>query len=100
MVHPQKININLTPEEFQTPDIFILDAKELGLERYEWIVFEDSSSGVKAAISAGAPIVVAVMEKCQRNTLEGLVYDKNKTKLISLDSMDQFDFSLLKSLNN
>ena len=177
MVHPQKININLTPEEFQkrrdallvepfkkcqfkqgaretthklkydlglkigivtsslkkdfenktnhlkdwlnedidvvvttddgrikagkpVPDIFILDAKELGLERYEWIVFEDSSSGVKAAISAEAPIVVAVMEKCQRNTLEGLVYDKNKTKLIVLDSMDQFDFSLLKTLNN
>ena len=78
------------------PDIFILGAKELGLEPSECIVFEDSSSGVKAAISAGVPIVVAVMEECQRNTLEGIVYDKNKTNLIVLDSMDQFDFSLLK----
>ena len=82
------------------PDIFILGAKELGLEPNECIVFEDSSSGVKAAISAGVPIIVAVMEKCQRNTLEGLIYDKNKTKLIVLDSMDQFDFSLIKSINN
>ena len=60
------------------------------------MVFEDSSSGVKAAISAGIAIVVVIMEDFQRNTLEGIVYDKNKTKLIVLDSMDQFDFSLLK----
>ena len=78
------------------PDIFILAAKELGLEPQECIVFEDSSSGVKAAISAGMPIVVAIMEERQRNTLEGIVYDKNKTKLIVLDSLDQFDFSLVK----
>ena len=82
------------------PDIFILGAKELGLEPNECIIFEDSSSGVKAAISAGAPIVVAVMEKYQRNTLDGIVYDKNKTKLIVLESMDQFDFSLIKSIDN
>ena len=74
------------------PDIFILGAKELGLEPSECIVFEDSSSGVKAAISAGMPIVVAVMEERQRNTLEEIVYDKNKTKLIVLDSLDQFYF--------
>ena len=79
------------------PDIFILGAKELGLEPSECIVFEDSSSGVKAAISAGMPIVVAVMEERQRNTLEEIVYDKNKTKLIVLDSLDQFDFSLIKN---
>lgn len=79
------------------PDIFILGAKELGLEPHECIIFEDSGSGVQAALSAGASIVVAVMEECQRNCLEGLVYDKNKTKLIILDSMDQFDFSLIKS---
>ena len=77
------------------PDIFILGAKELGLEPQECIVFEDSASGVQAAISAGVPIIVIVMEECQRNSLEGLVYDKNKTKLIVLDSMNQFDFSLL-----
>ena len=79
------------------PDIFILSAKELGLEPSECIVFEDSSSGVQAALSAGVSIVVAVMEERQRNTLKGLVYDKNKSKLVVLDSMDQFDFSLIKS---
>ena len=41
--------------------------------------------------------MVAVMEERQRNTLKGLVYDKNKSKLVVLDSMDQFDFSLIKS---
>ena len=75
-------------------------AKELGLEPHECIIFEDSGSGVQAALSAGASIVVAVMEECQRNCLEGLVYDKNKTKLIILDSMDQFDFSIIKSIDN
>jgi pseudouridine-5'-monophosphatase len=79
------------------PDIFILAAKELGLEPNECIVFEDAPSGVQAACSAGAKIVVAVMEKWQRNTLDGIIYDKNITKLIVLDSMDQFDFSLVKS---
>ena len=82
------------------PDIFILGATELGLKPQECIIFEDSGSGVQAAISAGAPIVVAIMEKCQRNTLETLNYDKNKTKLIVLDSMDQFDFSIIKSIDN
>ena len=79
------------------PDIFILGAKELGLEPYECIVFEDSASGVQAALSAGASIVVAVMEECQRDSLKRLVYDKKKTQLIILDSLDQFDFSLIKS---
>ena len=80
------------------PDIFILAAKELGLEPYECIVFEDAESGVKAAINAGARIIVAIMEKNQRNILEGLIYDKNKTKLIIIDSLEDFDFSLIKSL--
>ena len=52
---------------------------------------------MKSAISAGIRIVVAIMEKWQRNTLEGLIYDKNKTKLIVLDSFEQFDFSLITS---
>ena len=81
------------------PDIFILAAKELGLEPHECIVFEDAANGVKAAISAGVGIIVLVMEINQGNTLEGLIYYKNKTKLIILDSLDQFDFSLIKSNN-
>ena len=79
------------------PDIFLLGAKELGVDPQECIVFEDAISGVKSAISAGIRIVVVIMEKYQRNGLKELVYDKNRTKLIVLDSMDQFDFSLIKS---
>ena len=79
------------------PDIFILAAKELGLEPQECIVFEDAATGVQSAIRAGVGIIVVVMEEWQRNTLEGLIYDENRTKLIILDSMDQFDFSLIKS---
>ena len=77
------------------PDIFLLGAKELGIEPQECIVFEDAISGVKAAISAGVAIVVAVMEEYQKDSLNGLSFDKNRTKLIVLDSMDQFDFSLI-----
>ena len=78
------------------PDIFILAAKELGLEPNECIVFEDAANGVEAGCRAGVKIVVAVMEKWQRDTLNGIIYDKNRTKLIVLDSLDQFDFSLVK----
>ncbi len=74
-------------------------SKELGLEPHECIVFEDGISGVKAAITAGISIIVEVMEKWQRNDLEDLVYDKNKTKLIILDSLEQFDFSVLNRNN-
>ena len=79
-----------------SPDIFILAAKELGLQPKECIVFEDAGNGVKAAISAEVGIIVAVMDKNQINTLNELIYDKDKTKLFILDSLDKFDFSLLK----
>ena len=79
------------------PDIFILAAKELGLEPQECIVFEDAATGVQSAIRAGVGIIVVVMEEWQRNNLEGIIYDESRTKLIILDSMDQFDFSLIKS---
>ena len=75
------------------PDIFLLGAKELNLDPQECIVFEDAPSGAQAALSAGIKIVVVIMEKYQRNTLDKLIYDKNKSKLIILDSMDQFDFN-------
>ena len=80
-----------------SPDIFILAAKELGLEPNECIVFEDAGNGVKAAISAEIGIIVAVMDKNQRNTLKELIFGKEKSKLFILDSLDKFDFSLLKS---
>ena len=78
------------------PDIFIIAAKKLGLEPNECIVFEDGLPGVQAAISAGVKIVVAVIEEYQRQSFEELVYDKNKTMLIILKSLEEFDFSLLK----
>ena len=100
----EDIDIVITSERIKegkpSPDIFIIAAKELGLKPKECIVFEDGTSGVKAAINAGVRIIVAVMEKYQRNTLEGLIYDKNKTNLIILDSLEQFDFSILSKNNN
>ena len=78
------------------PDIFILAAHELGLRPNECIVFEDGLPGVKAAISAGVRIVVAVIEEYQRPSFEQLAYDKNKTKLIILNSLEEFDFTLMK----
>ena len=100
----EDIDIIVTGDDIKegkpSPDIFILTAKELGLEPNECIVFEDGLSGVKAAINAGIGIVVAIMEKWQRNDLEELYYDKSKTQIIVLDSMEQFDFSILKSKYN
>ena len=78
------------------PDIFILAAQELGLRPSECIVFEDGLPGVKAALSAGVKIVVAIIEEYQRPSFEGLIYDKNRTKLIILNSLEEFDFSLIK----
>ena len=78
-----------------SPDIFLLAAKELGFEPNESIVIEDGISGIKSALIAGVGIVVAIIEKCQRDELDKLIYDKNKTKIIVLDSLDQFDFSVL-----
>ena len=79
------------------PDIFILAAQELGLQPNECIVFEDGLPGVKAAISAGVRIVVAIIEEYQRPTFNDLIYDKNRTNLIILNSLEEFDFSLIKS---
>ena len=77
------------------PDIFILAAKELGLEPDKCIIFEDALSGIKAAISSGAKYVVAIPDKRQIKDVENISYDKNKTKLIILNSMDEFDISLI-----
>ena len=76
------------------PDIFILAAQKLGLKPNECIVFEDGLPGVKAAISAGVRIVVAIIEEYQRPSFEELIYDKNKTILIILNSLEEFDFSI------
>ena len=81
------------------PDIFIMAAKDLGLEPEECIIFEDALSGINAAIKSGAKIVVAIPDIRQREDVEKIIYDKNKTKLIILNSMDEFDFNLI-NINN
>ena len=80
-----------------SPDIFILAANELGLEPKECIIFEDALSGITAAIKSGAKIVVAIPDPRQKEDVENITYDKNVTKLIILNSMDEFNFNLINS---
>ena len=77
------------------PDIFLLSAKELGVEPDECIVFEDAISGVEAAIRAGIGIIVVIMEKNMRYLIDELDYDRNRSKLVVIDSLEEFDFSSL-----
>ena len=97
------IDIVITADDINrgkpNPDIFLVAAKELELRPNQCIVFEDGLPGVKAAISAGVKIVVAVIEEYQKQSFEELIYDKNRTKLIILNSLEEFDFSLLKQNN-
>ena len=78
------------------PDIFILAAKDIGLEPKDCIVFEDSISGIKAGINSGARIVVGIPDSHLKHKAEELQYDKNITKFIILDSIKDFDWSLVK----
>ena len=78
------------------PDIFILAAKDIGLEPKDCIVFEDSISGIKAGINSGARIVVGIPDPHLKHKAEELQYDKNITKFIILDSIKDFDWSLVK----
>ena len=82
------------------PDIFLLAAEDLNLKPENCIIFEDALSGITAAIKSGAKIVVAIPDPRQKKDVENIEYDKNKTKLIILNSMDEFDFSLIDSSNN
>jgi pseudouridine-5'-monophosphatase len=79
------------------PDIFILASNELGLKPEECIMFEDALSGTIAAIKSGAKIVVAIPDPRHRQDIEKITYDKNKTKLIILKSLDEFNFILINS---
>ena len=79
------------------PDIFILAAKEIGLKPNECIIFEDSIGGMRAAISSGAKIVIGIPDPHLRDKAEELVYDKNVTKLILLDKIKDFDWSIINA---
>ena len=78
------------------PDIFILASKELGLKPEECIVFEDALSGTVAAIKSWAKIVVSIPDQRHRQDFEKIIYDKNKTNLIIINSLDEFNFGLIR----
>ena len=78
------------------PQIFLLAINDLGLNVKECIIFEDAISGINAAINAGVPIVVGIPDPLIKEEVKEIKYDKSKTKLIILDSLKDFDFSLIK----
>ena len=78
-----------------SPDIFILAANEIGLSPNECIMFEDSIGGIKACISSGAKIVVGIPDPHLKDKVKDIKYDENITKLIILDKLKDFDFSLI-----
>ena len=77
------------------PDIFILAANEIYLKPKNCIIFEDSIGGIKAGISAGAGIVIGIPDPHLRDKAEEIKYDENKTKLVLLDKIKDFDWSLI-----
>ena len=79
------------------PDIFILAAQDIGLEPKNCIIFEDSVGGIKAGIASGAGIVIGIPDPHLRHKAEELQYDKKITKLILLDKIKDFDWSLVKA---
>ena len=81
------------------PDIFILAAKDIGLEPKDCIIFEDSVGGIKAGISSGARIVVGIPDPHLRHKAEELEYDEKVTKVVLLDNIRDFDWSLVRPSN-
>ena len=58
------------------PDCYLLAAERIGLEAKDCIVFEDGTSGIRAAKAAGAAGVVAVFEEGMPSPLkEGITVD-------------------------
>jgi len=79
-----------------SPDIFILAANEIGLEPKNCIIFEDSISGIKAAISSGAKIVIGIPDPIMIDKAKEICCDKNITNYIIIDKIKNFDFKILK----
>jgi pseudouridine-5'-monophosphatase len=80
-----------------SPDIFILAAKSIGMRPEECIIFEDAVNGVQAGLNSGAGIVIGLPEdELTKKAMENLPYDKNKTKLYILNSLLDFDYSIIE----
>lgn len=80
-----------------SPDIFILSAKSLGMNPEECIVFEDAVTGVKAGLESGAKFVIGLpADEITKKAMESLPYDKKRTSLIILNSLKDFDYSLIE----
>ena len=80
-----------------SPDIFILAARSLGMRPEECIIFEDAVNGVRAGLNSGAGIVIGLPEdELTKKAMLNLPYDKNKTKLIILNTFKNFDYDILK----
>ena len=68
----------------------------LGIKLDECIIIQDSIYGVKAAISAGARIVVGLPDSLSaKYVMETFQFDQYKTKLVILNSLKDFDYSIL-----
>ena len=78
------------------PEIFLLAMKDLGLSPEDCIIFEDSVNGTIAGIRSGVPMVVTIPDPFFRKQVEEIKYDKSKTKLVILNSIKDFDFSLIQ----
>ena len=79
-----------------SPDIFLIAAKELGVRPEECIIFEDAINGIQAGLNSGASIVIGLPDPNVKSIMENLTYDKCKTKLFILNSLKDFDYSLIK----
>ena len=55
------------------PDCYLLAAEKIGVAANECIVFEDGTSGVKAAMNAGAEAVIAIHESTVPSPIKGEV---------------------------
>ena len=78
------------------PQIFLLAIEELGLKVEECIIFEDAINGITAGINSGVPFVIGIPDPQFKKQAEEIEYDKNKTKVIILDSIKDFDFTLVE----
>lgn len=72
------------------PDIFLLAAKQLGVDAKDCVVFEDAQSGVEAGRAAGAK-VVAVPNAFTKS------HDHSKADIV-VRSLEDIDWEMLSSL--